>query len=224
MLGNRNVMDTPFNQTNYTAKLIQDQQARTILDVVANDPSVSSALPRNATREQLVIRGFLTGNTDIGINGLYGLAGNNSISILDGVERVEVLKGLSALVNGMSPGGSVGGSVNFVTKRAGDEPLAELTATYASRSQFGTHLDVGRRYGDNKEFGARFNGSYRNGNTELDRQKQELGSAMLGLDYRGDRVRIATDLSYDESDSQPAQSRTLIPKRPASTNASTGDE
>jgi len=224
MLGNRNVMDTPFNQTNYTAQLIQNQQARTITDVTANDPSVDSALPRNATREQLVIRGFLTSNTDIGINGLYGLAGNNSLSILDGVERVEVLKGLSALVNGMSPGGSVGGSVNFVTKRAGDEPIAELTTTYASHSQFGTHLDVGRRYGDNKEFGVRFNGSYRNGNTEIDRQQQELGAAILGLDYRGDRFRISTDLSYDSSDSQPGQSRTTIqsgmpvPTPPSATN------
>ena len=40
MLGNRGVMDTPFSQTNYTAKLIQDQQARTVADVLQNDPSV----------------------------------------------------------------------------------------------------------------------------------------------------------------------------------------
>ena len=40
LLGNRSVMDTPFNQTNYTAELIANQQARTIRDVLVNDPSV----------------------------------------------------------------------------------------------------------------------------------------------------------------------------------------
>ena len=36
-------------------------------------------------------------------------------------ERIDVLKGPSALLNGMPPGGSVGGSVNLVPKRAGDD-------------------------------------------------------------------------------------------------------
>lgn len=40
MLGNRSVMDTPFNQTSFTAKTIQDQQARSVADVLLNDPSV----------------------------------------------------------------------------------------------------------------------------------------------------------------------------------------
>jgi iron complex outermembrane receptor protein len=43
LLGNRGVMDTPFNQTSYTAELIANQQARTIRDVLANDPSVSGS-------------------------------------------------------------------------------------------------------------------------------------------------------------------------------------
>jgi iron complex outermembrane receptor protein len=38
ILGNKDMMDTPFNQTNYTSKLIEDQQARRLGDVLANDP------------------------------------------------------------------------------------------------------------------------------------------------------------------------------------------
>jgi iron complex outermembrane receptor protein len=45
MLGNRSVMDTPFNQTSYTAELMENQQARTIRDVLANDPSVRAIQP-----------------------------------------------------------------------------------------------------------------------------------------------------------------------------------
>ncbi len=40
MLGNRDVMNTPFGQTNYTNKTIQNQQTRTEQDVMNNDPSV----------------------------------------------------------------------------------------------------------------------------------------------------------------------------------------
>jgi iron complex outermembrane receptor protein len=200
MLGNRSVMDTPFNQTSYTAKTIQDQQARKLDDVLANDPSVRPNAPRAYGFDFVSIRGFDVPSTAYGINGLYGIASNFSFMSLAAVERVDVLKGPGTLLTGMPPGGGVGGSVNLVTKRAGDEPLAQITNTFASKSQFGTHLDVGRRFGDNKEFGLRFNGTYRNGATELAHQKQELGTAALALDYRGERARFSVDLGYEKND------------------------
>ena len=42
MLGQQNAMDVPFNIISYTSKLVEDQQAKTIADVVANDAGVSS--------------------------------------------------------------------------------------------------------------------------------------------------------------------------------------
>ncbi|TBR21326.1 MAG: hypothetical protein EPO10_30090, partial [Reyranella sp.] len=45
LLGNRPVMDTPFNQTSYTAKKIQEQQAKSVRDVLADDPSVGKVSP-----------------------------------------------------------------------------------------------------------------------------------------------------------------------------------
>ncbi|RZN18818.1 TonB-dependent siderophore receptor [Bradyrhizobium sp. Leo121] len=199
MLGNRNVMDTPFNQTSYTAQTIQDQQARKLDDVLANDPSIRSNVPRAYGFDFVSIRGFDVPSSAYGINGLYGIASAFSFSSLAAIERVEMLKGPGALLSGMPPGGGVGGSINLVTKRAGDDPIAQLTNTYASRSQFGTHFDVGRRFGEASEFGVRFNGSYRNGDTELANQSQELGTAALGLDYRGERVRLSADVGYEKN-------------------------
>ena len=37
VLGTADVMDTPFSTTNYTAEQIQNQQARSVAEVVAND-------------------------------------------------------------------------------------------------------------------------------------------------------------------------------------------
>lgn len=200
MLGNRSVMDTPFNQTSYTAQTIQDQQARKLDDVLANDPSIRSSVPRGYGFDFVNIRGFDVPSSAYGINGLYGVASAFSFSSLTAIERVEVLKGPGALLNGMPPpGGGVGGSVNLVTKRAGDVPITQLTNSFSSRSLFGTHLDVGRRYGEQNEFGIRFNGEYRKGGLELANQAQELGTAALGLDYRGERVRLSADLGYENN-------------------------
>jgi iron complex outermembrane recepter protein len=195
LLGNRGVMDTPFNQTSYTAKLIQDQQARTIGDVLQNDPSVRLVSNAGNNLDVFHIRGFYYDSCDLALNGLYGIPPCYSTSA-NFVERVEVLKGPSALLNGMPPAGAVGGSINLVTKQAPDFPITQLTTTYQSKSMFGTQVDVARRFGEHKEFGIRFNGGYRSGHTAYDNQTDEFGNAVLNMDYRGERVRFSADLGY----------------------------
>jgi iron complex outermembrane recepter protein len=76
--------------------------------------------------------------------------------------------------------------------------LTRVTASYLSDSVFGGHVDIGRRFGENKEFGVRFNGSYRNGNTTLDFQSLEEFLGSLALDYRGERLRVSVDLMYQQ--------------------------
>lgn len=221
LLGNRGVMNTPFNQTSYTAKLIQDQQARTVADVLQNDPSVRVKTPNGNGIDGVYIRGFYYDSGDYALNGLYGIAPAYSTGA-NFVERVEVLKGPSALLNGMTPGATgsgggsgFGGSVNLVTKSAPDFDITQLTATYASRSQFGANVDVSRRYGERKEFGIRFNGGYRNGATAYDRQTDEFSDAALNLDYRGENVRWSADLGYQAQDlSPPLRFMTLLSSPP----------
>jgi iron complex outermembrane receptor protein len=101
------------------------------------------------------------------------------------------------LLNGIV--GNVGGSINVVPKRAGDTPLIQFTPDYSMDSQFGGHLDVGRRFGDNKEFGVRFNGVYRDGNTTVDHLSRQTALATLGLDYRGERLRVDGDFGYQKA-------------------------
>jgi iron complex outermembrane receptor protein len=198
LLGNKDFLETPFNVTSFTADGIQDQQARTIGDVVKNDPSVRTIWPDGSYINQFTIRGFPTQTSDMAVNGLYGIVAPQMTGGLESIERVELLKGPSALLNGMAPTGGIGGNINLVTKRAGDEPLTQLTTSYYSGAQFGSHVDLGRRFGDDKEWGVRFNGAYRNGDTGVDDQSQRAGSATLGLDYRGDRVRLSADLGYHD--------------------------
>ncbi|NMG66957.1 hypothetical protein GPA19_18610 [Azoarcus indigens] len=49
MLANQDVFDTPFAMTSYTAELIENQQARTVADVVVNNASTRLMNPNQGT-------------------------------------------------------------------------------------------------------------------------------------------------------------------------------
>ncbi|MGQ3297468.1 TonB-dependent siderophore receptor [Reyranella sp.] len=196
LLGNRDVMDTPFNQTSYTAKKAQDQQAKTIVDILADDPSVRSSRSNfNVGTEGLRIRGFAVDPLGWSYGGLYGvLPGFSPMAEL--AEHVEVLKGPSVMLNGVPPTGDIGGTVNVVPKRAPAAPLTEATANYISAGQLGGHVDFARRFGEDKQFGVRANGVFRAGQTELQYNSEQRGLATLGVDYRGERVRLSGDFGF----------------------------
>lgn len=82
------------------------------------------------------------------------------------IERVEIFKGANALVNGAASSG-VGGIINLEPKRAEDIPITRLGLDYTSISQVGGTLDVGRRFGEDNQFGARLNLVHREGETAV---------------------------------------------------------
>jgi iron complex outermembrane recepter protein len=199
LLGNKSVMDTPFSVTNYTQELIQNQQASTVADVVANDPSVRNINPRFGRFDQFTIRGFNLVNSEIAFNGLYGIVPTYTVPV-ESAERVEIFKGPNALLNGMSPSGAVGGSINIAPKRATDTDITQFTASYATESVLGGHLDLGRRFGTNGEFGVRVNAVRQDGKTVFGND-QEIERSLLSvaLDYRGEKLRLSSDLYHYEN-------------------------
>ena len=198
LLGNVGIMNAPFNITSYTAKRIQDEQARSIRAVLADDPSVRDVWPSGSNATSAIsIRGFDVSSADIAYGGLYGILPEWMVAP-ELAERVEVLKGPSAFLNGMPPNGAIGGTVNVVPKRATDAPITQFTASYASGAQFGGAIDFGRRFGDSKQFGVRFNGLYRDGETSIQWNNEALALGVFGLDFRGENVRLSADFGYQD--------------------------
>ena len=193
-LGERDFLNTPFSVTGYTAKFIEDTQAQTVDDVVANDPSVHTQSGSTATN-LWTIRGFDLQSQDMSYNGLYGIAPNYQVS-MDAIERVEVFKGPSVLLHGMSPNGSVGGTINLIPKRAENKPLKRFTMGFGNGRQTSEHLDLGQRFGENNKYGIRFNISHRNGATVRDDEKDKMTAATIAFDIRGSRSRFALDAGY----------------------------
>ncbi|PDT80244.1 TonB-dependent siderophore receptor [Sinorhizobium sp. BJ1] len=202
LLGNRDFMDTPFNITSYTAETIENQNAKTVADVLANDPSVRSTHASGGMLDSFYIRGFPLNEGNFGevaFDGVYGVAPTYRL-FTDYIERVEVLKGPTALLYGVSPNSSVGGTINIVPKRASDVDLTRVTTDYASDLYGGGHVDVSRRFGDERQFGVRFNGSYHGGDTAIDNQSLDVAVGALALDYEGEDFRATLDVIGQRQD------------------------
>lgn len=199
LLGATDVMDNPFSTTNYTAELLDDQQARTLADVVINDASVRTTTSTGGFGEDFQIRGFAVGSGDVSVNGLYGLVSSSRVPVQI-TDRVEVLKGPGTLMRGIPPGGSVGGSINIVTKRAPDAPINNYTLAYTGAANVTAAAEISRRYGEDKAWGVRLNAVKRQGEASIKDGEQNLGMAAVGIDYRGERVRWSMDAIHQDDE------------------------
>ena len=199
ILGSQDVMDTPFSITNYTQKLIQDQQAASIGDVLQNDPAVRVARGFGNYQQAYFVRGLPVFSDDMAYNGLYGLLPRQYLAT-EFLERVEVLRGASAFLNGAAPGGSgLGGAINAVPKRAPNDALNEITLGVDSGGQGYVAADIARRFGPDQSTGVRLNLAQRDGKTTVDDAKKKLTVAALGLDFHTGNLRLSADIGFQDN-------------------------
>jgi len=198
LLGSQDMMDTPLTITNYTSKLIQDQQAASLADVLQNDPAVRVTRGFGNFQQAYMVRGLVVYSDDISYNGLYGLLPRQYLAA-ELVERVEVLRGASAFLNGAAPGGSgLGGAVNVMPKRAANAPQAEITVG-VDGGQLSEAVDVGRRFGANKELGLRGNVVHGEGDTAVKGERDKLDAALLGADWHQGGLRVSADIGTQDN-------------------------
>ena len=123
----------------------------------------------------------------------------------------------------MTPGGSgIGGGVNLQPKRADDVPLRRFSTDISNDGRIGEHLDIGQRFGEDNRFGARVNISQREGDTGVDDESQRSKLFSVGLDYRGDALRVSGDFVYQKQQVNGGRNSvflgpglTSIPKAPS---------
>ncbi len=200
ILGTKDNMDTPFSITSYTNALIQDRQAKSVGDVLQNDPSVRMARGFGNFQEAYFIRGSILTSDDVAYNGMYSLLPRQYIAT-ELFERVEVLRGASVFLNGANPssGGGIGGAINLLPKRAPNEPLNRITLGTDSGGQTSLSADIARRFGPDQATGIRLNVSTRGGGSAVDSEKSELNVLALGLDWRSRDVRLSADIGWQDN-------------------------
>ncbi len=198
LFGTLGQLDTPFAVTAYTEELARNQQARSVADVLQNDPAVRVSKGFGNFQELYILRGFPIYSDDMTYNGLYGILPRQFVAA-EFLERVEVFHGATAFLNGAAPGGSaIGGSINLTPKRAGDQPLTRGTVGLEGGGEWYVAADVARRFGEDGEYGLRLNATRRTGESSVENQERHLDVIGLGIDRRGDRARFSADLGWQD--------------------------
>lgn len=198
MIGNQDLFTTPFSTRSYTSEFIRNQGARNADELVANDPSIRTSLAPTFVLDQSAIRGFLVTSGNYLFDGVPFLGPYYGTVPVSHFDRVEILKGPSTGLLAAS-GGSAGGSVNLVPKRATDTPVRSVTLSAQSRSLLGAHVDIGQRFGTDNAFGARLNLSVEDGDVYNGGKRQQV-SPQIALDFRSQRFRAMLDagrIDYD---------------------------
>lgn len=200
---NARLIDTPLT-VNVVSRTVLDAQAATgLYDALRNTAGVSRSQLNGATYDNIAIRGILVEN-----RGNYRLNGSlpvvNLIDLpLENKQRVEVLKGVSALYYGFAP---PSGIINMTTKRAEREPIAYMQASGTDRGSYTGHVDLGSRFGSDAQFGLRFNGVWGHLDPGIDRVDGERSLAAAAFDWNlSDSTMLQLDLEHIRKDiSEPA--------------------
>jgi len=192
-----NVMDVPSTVNVITREVLELQAAAGLYDAVRNTAGVTRQQNGGDTWDQLVIRGIAVENrTNYRLNGSLPIMNFGQVS-MENKERVEVLKGATALYYGFT---SPAGVVNFVTKRAGSKPLTTVGANVDSNGTALATLDAARRFGADEAIGVRINAAGGTLGSHLDGVGNGNRGFIAGaIDWRVNaRVRLRADLEYDK--------------------------
>lgn len=207
LLGKANAFTAPVTVVNYDEKTLNNTEARTLVDAVAKkDASVWQFGGESNTLTGLYFRGYQLDARQFSVNGLAGMYGTQGTSGVQ-VASAQLIKGASTAVTGMDPEGAVSGALNIETKKAADEGNRKIGAGWFSDSRAQGTFDLGRRFGENKQFGARVNGKLRHGDTPRDSFSEDNKEFALNADYRGEKLRMAFDSIYSKRKTEGGRSR-----------------
>lgn len=150
--------DVPLRELPLSATVIDSQQlrasgARRLADLTQFDASVTDAYNSAGYWDYLTVRGFVLDNRFNYRREGLPISAETSIP-LDNKERVEILRGTSGIQSGTS---APGGLVNYVVKRPTEQDLRTVRIETNSRGSLLGAVDLGGRFGENREFGYRIN-------------------------------------------------------------------
>lgn len=184
---NTDVKDIPQALTVISESQIEDQQLRSIADVLWFVPGATPGTGE-ANRDQFTLRGNNT-TADMFVDGIRDDVQYSRD--LYNVERVEVLRGPNAMIFGRGGGGGV---VNRVTKRSSLAELREFAGSVDNEGGVRLTGDLDHPLGSGA--GLRINGMYENGESFRDHVELERwGVNPTAGVLVGPRTRL--DFSYE---------------------------
>lgn len=141
----RPVRDTPQTVTILTNKVIEEQNLLTLRDVLSTVPGITFGAAEGgiAPSDQITLRGY-SASSDITTDGVRDSA-QYSRSDPFNLEQVEVTNGANSVYNGS---GSVGGSINIVTKKPQKETSVAMQGGIGTDDYYRGTIDANVRASD----------------------------------------------------------------------------
>jgi iron complex outermembrane receptor protein len=213
---NQPLLDTPYSVKVIPQALIQNHFIENLGNLERYDASVANSGYNPGWYSAPEIRGLSLHNTsNYRYNGLMLV--NQQVTGLENKERVEILKGLSALQAGF---GSPGGLINYVTKR----PTANaLNALNFSVNQYGNakvHADLSRR-NEAGDVGIRLNAAVEHQNSYIRTDSSERQFVSLATDWLiSDATTLQLDFEHERRNevNQPTFGLTTAGRLPSHVN------
>lgn len=203
-LGVTNTLKTPFTQVSFTEKTIQDygDPSQPINGVIINMPSVRTS--GCTMYNDFSVRGLNINGYQMYLNGVPGMF-KQANTPSNFIERVEVAAGPNQGITGTTASESAGGIVNLVSKRAGAEDITNASFTFSGKNLFGEHIDVSRRFGQNKEWGIRVNAENISGETSINNEKLTNRDVSVNIDRKTDNSYTNLFMGYFYSKQENGQ-------------------
>jgi iron complex outermembrane receptor protein len=174
-------LDVPATVNVVTSDVLKAQAATGLFDALRNVAGVTRQQLSGISYDQLSIRGIALDNRQsYYLDGVLPID-NNIWMPMEDKERVEVLKGASALYYGFTV---PAGIVNMVMKRAGDTPVTSASLLVDSHGSVGVHADVARRFGADNQFGIRVNAMAEHVETPIDGDRGYRMFQSVALDWK----------------------------------------
>ena len=184
-LGSKDTMDVPFTTTNITSQTIEafSDPTQPLDSVLSISPSIRAT--GSVLHNDFQHRGFRANGTSMYVNGVPGMFTQFNAPLYV-VEKADVVSGPNIGLSGTGTqyeSSAAGGIVNVTTKRAGSKDITRLTLTHGGQSMGGAYFDLSRRFGRNRDWGARLMAEKVDGETAVDGQKIKASSIYINLDH-----------------------------------------
>ncbi|MEM1187466.1 MAG: TonB-dependent receptor [Pseudomonadota bacterium] len=192
------ILKTPASVSVISQDLLQDLQVNNIDEALRNVAGVTRLKTGNGGGESVLIRGFGATTFKDGAPIANGL---NVASLPStepaNLERIEVLKGPSALLYGE---GGPGGLINYVTKRPEARRSTTIEVLAGSYDFYKLELDTTGAFTDGGPFAYRVVGTYEDSKSFRDHTSRERLLVNPSVSWSGDKGSVVLGVEYIDDD------------------------
>ncbi|MEM9529305.1 MAG: TonB-dependent receptor [Pseudomonadota bacterium] len=192
------LLRTPAAVSVISQDLLQDLQVNNVDEALRNVAGLTRFKTGNGGEERLTIRGFGASLFKDGMRSNNGTNQANVPSTEPGnLERIEVLKGPSALLYGR---GGPGGVVNYSTKRPEFERSSTLELLAGSYDFYKAEFDTTGAFSEGSPWAYRLVAIYENSESFRDELSRERLLLNPSISWTGDRGSLVAGIEYIDDD------------------------